>query len=431
MFGFARRDFDGLLAQGRRARAGGGGLSCIETTACVEHEDCRDWGNRFCEEGLCRMVSCYYPSSGDDGCPVGSLCDTHQCRWLEIVPSCGAAPQFEFAEPFTLVDPDVGAIVVLDLDADGSDDFAVLEDGELSFVMAAGGASFDAPILHAAEPGAQMISLAVGDVHGDGQAELLIGHASPTGVEVLGAGDPPTQLAFVETEEVPAHIAILDVDYDGLPDLVTDAPLDQTNRVSAQIGDGLGAFGPLWSIDAEPPFEFGQPYPAYDELEDCRRALTSVEDDFIGARRLEYDDVPQSLYVVIGRLANDVALYGFAGPDPRGHVGTAGLSDRGVLFHRDHGGGDEHHVELAADPGAVALAHLRADDSRHVLIDYGQAPTVFVELSGAPLIPQCRGELGFGHDAADFQIGDFDGDGREDVLARLRDGRVEVWFSRP
>lgn len=407
------------------------GHECVPTTACTDDLDCRpDWPTRFCTDGLCRLRRCDYKLDGDLGCPEGSLCYFLNCRWLELLPSCTTEPNFELLVAHTLTTPAAdAAVVILDLDADGRDDLAVLENGSLDWIRSTG-VGFGPPTPWVTQPGAELVGIGRGDVHGDGVAELLVSHAAPLGVEILVASQAgPQSAGFVTTQSLPSATATLDVDYDGLPDLVVGSAIDGPGTlVEAQLGDGTGLFGPLW-LDPVTPFEFVQPYPARDEPDRCRRALASIEPEYFGARRLEHDGVAFGAGFLVHRPVTGHMIFTATTSRADGHVATAALADRGVLFMREFGG-QEQFIELDPDPGAVAL--LSQDHStNYVLVDHGASPGEFVELSGAPLTPVCRGSLGFALDVSELRVGDFDGDGREDLLGRGADGVLRVWLSRP
>jgi hypothetical protein len=109
-------------------------------------------------------------------------------------------------------------------------------------------------------------------------------------------------------------------------------------------------------------------------------------------------------------------------------VASAPLVDRGVLLVREVGT-SSHYIELSPEPGDVALVSPGGQTS-HVIIERGVEPAEFVELSGSPFVPVCRGSLGVALDVVELQVGDFDGDGREDLLGRGDDGVLHVWYSR-
>jgi hypothetical protein len=404
---------------------------CDETTACVDDLDCReDWWpeqDRFCIDDLCKRQGCNYDTQGDTSCVDGSLCAGSRCRWLAIVPSCVDTPAFHEVVAHTLNAPDNADIVILDVDLDERDDIVVLDDGFIYWLRSTG-VGFDPPTPWSVEPGTQFVTIAGADVHGDGVDELLVAQADPLGVEILAVGPSwPQWIGFAETMAVPEVATMLDVDYDGLPDLVTSASVPgPMTLVEARLGDGTGTFGPWWTESLDPSVEFSQPAPAWDNATGCSRALGSIEieDEELRAWHLEYDGA-HSYNNVVNRIVAGHMFFPETPEYPPGFVATAALVDRGVLFHD----GDVGFVEIEPTPESVVFMS-RDPGVQHALVDHGVDMAEFVEFVGSPIEPICRGNLGFALDAAALDVGDFDGDGREDLLSRGADGLLRAWLSR-
>ncbi len=406
------------------------GFQCVETTACVEDIDCRaDWwpeSNRFCIDGLCQGINCY--DQGDAACPDGSLC-VHgvTCTWLELAPICEEVPKFQAAIVHTLDAPDAATFVILDVNLDDRDDIVVLENGFI-FWLTSNGSGFDSPTPWAVEPGTQIVAIAAADIHGDGVDELLVSHAVPLGVEILAAGGSwPQWVGFAETMSVPEAARALDVDFDGLPDIVTGSSvIGPMTLVEAQLGDGTGTFEPLWTEEIE-PFEFSQPVPVYDEALQCTRALGALETEALGVRRLHHEGVEFGHYHVVARPTVGHMFVLETPQAPGGFVATTALTDRGALSFPP-----QVNLEILPEPGAVVLLsrETRGLGIRHAIVDHGVEPAEFVEFEGDPQVPLCRGSLGFPLDAVALGVGDFDGDGREDLLSQGTDGVLRTWLSR-
>jgi hypothetical protein len=400
---------------------------CVETTACVAHEDCyADWWpeDRFCVDGLCDWINCY--ADGDDGCPLGALCPTIQCQWLQVVPSCADVPSFDEVVVHTLDAPDTASFVILDVNLDARDDVVVLDDGGVYWLISTG-VGFEPPTSWAIEPGTQIVAIAGADIHGDGVDELLVSHAAPPGVEILAAGASwPQWVGFAPTMVVPEAARMLDVDFDGLPDVVTGSSVvGPMTLVEAGLGDGTGTFESLWAEEAGVgPFEFSQPAPSQDDELECTRALGSIESDALGARGLAHDGVAHGYSVAVPRTTAGHMFF------PEGFVATAPLIDRGVLFFPLW-----NYVGIGPAPGAVAFLS-RDVGIHHVLVDHGVEAAEFVEfevnaeLEWDAFMALCRGSLGFSLDSVALDVGDFDGDGREDLLSQGTDGVLRTWLSR-
>jgi hypothetical protein len=402
--------------------------TCIETTACVDHIECyEDWPelDLFCVDDLCKPILC----TDDVDCPDVALCETGQCRWIATLPDCPSAPSFEELIADMLVGPDSAAVVILDLDLDGREDLAVLDDGELHWVMSTG-VGFAAPAPWPAEPGTQPVGLGRGDIHGDGIDELLVGNVGVLGVEIVFAdAGGPQHLGFVATLDAPELPAAMDVDYDGLPDLVSGTTLDGwTSTIEAQLGDGTGTFGPLWTEDVG-PFEWLGPFAALDRETTCDRALGCDDaDDVLGARRLDHEGVEEGIDPLLFRVTTGQMIFDETPGHPSGILATMPVGSRGVLYLFQLQWG-ERFIEMLPAPGEVALMH-PGGQTHYAIVEHGVEMAEYIELSGSPLAPVCRGSLGFALDVAQLGVGDFDGDGREDLLGRGIDGVVRVWYSR-
>ena len=94
------------------------------------------------------------------------------------------------------------------------------------------------------DTGSSPISVAIGDLNGDGRPDLVTANANSNTVSVLlGNGDstlgPKTDYA---TGSGPYFVAIGDLHGDGRPDLVTAN--NNSSTVSVLLGNGDGSFGP-------------------------------------------------------------------------------------------------------------------------------------------------------------------------------------------
>lgn len=400
------------------------GYMCVETTDCVEDIEClEDWPeeHRFCIDGLCKPLDC----TSDADCPDTALCQG-ECEWIEVLPDCADVPVFEQGSAGTLLLPETASVLVVDLDADGRDDLALLDDGAVYWVMSTG-VGFDAPSAWPVEPGVLPVGLGRADIHGDGVDELLVGYAGEVGVEILELGEAgPQLLQFVATSAEPHIPSAVDLDFDGLPDLVVAMTAEgATTLMEAQLGDGTGTFGPLWADDVN-PFTWVGPTDVYEMT--CARMLVSNQPDFLGVRRFDYQGEQGVYYEVFDRPIMGQMLFGETPAHPSGIVATAAHADRGLLqIHQRPS--TRQFVELSPAPDEVVLANLHGQ-AHHAIIDRGAELAEFVEFTGNPLTPACRGSFDFALDAEQLGVGDFDGDGRADLLERRIDGTLNVWYSR-
>lgn len=170
------------------------GWECIDNQ-CIPYDYCADGGCCYdgcCYDydGCCYGECYYYECYGDADCGPGGLCELFQeCTWVAPVEDCFDAPE----------------LLPLPLTGDGD----------------------------------EVVSLSFVEVEGDADEELVI--AQESGTAVLVRMDAPGELAPLP---FPPDAPVLDVvsgDFtgDGLPDLVG---ADALGRISILAGDGLGGF---------------------------------------------------------------------------------------------------------------------------------------------------------------------------------------------
>jgi hypothetical protein len=136
------------------------------------------------------------------------------------------------------------AVAVGDLNGDGKADLAVTNAGSnsVSVLLGLGSGQFDAALDF--PTGAEPQAVAVGDVNRDGKPDLAVANASGDSVSVL-LGDTKNLLKSATAIKLPAKsfpnsVAMADLDGDGNPDLaVTQA---NTDTLSVLLGKGDGTF---------------------------------------------------------------------------------------------------------------------------------------------------------------------------------------------
>src|SRR5206468_498306 len=138
------------------------------------------------------------------------------------------------------------AVAVGDLNGDGVADIAAPDalNNQVSVLLGTGSGSFGPAANFPVEANAAPQSVAVGDLNGDGNPDIVTANTNTQDLSVLlgtgsGSCGPPTNLG--PTHGLPLAVAVGDFNGDGKPDLAgTNVG---TNDVSIRLGTGLGAFG--------------------------------------------------------------------------------------------------------------------------------------------------------------------------------------------
>jgi hypothetical protein len=162
---------------------------------------------------------------------------------------------------FGLHGPDSPVPTLADFNGDGNLDLAVLtESTGLSVFLANGDGTFQAPRTVGAGQGAQ--ALAVGDVNGDGIPDLAVAdhgdfQGNGSGLSILlGNGDGSFQPAtHYDAGPFPTALALGDLNGDNQLDVVVanSEGSAHANTVSVLLGNGDGSFQPAQSYDAGGP----------------------------------------------------------------------------------------------------------------------------------------------------------------------------------
>jgi len=143
------------------------------------------------------------------------------------------------------------SVAIGDVNGDGKPDLVTANEysNEVSVLLGNGDGTFQPPAHFAVAAGGRPLSVAIGDVNGDGKPDLVTANSYTGDMSVLlGNGDgtfrPPTNFAAGDHNPFssPIWVAIGDVNRDGRPDLITVEAGDQA--VSVLLGNGDGTFRP-------------------------------------------------------------------------------------------------------------------------------------------------------------------------------------------
>jgi uncharacterized repeat protein (TIGR01451 family) len=155
----------------------------------------------------------------------------------------GAAAEFPIPRPFG-----PSSLKIADFNHDGNADVVVGDNsfsGGIALLLGDGNGGFGPPTVYASGVN-NVLSLALGDLNGDGTPDVVIGAGSPSVTVMLGDGvgglDAPTSYPLAGGfGSTIGGAAVADFNGDGNQDVLTPGG---NSDVSLWLGDGTGALGP-------------------------------------------------------------------------------------------------------------------------------------------------------------------------------------------
>ena len=137
------------------------------------------------------------------------------------------------------------SVAIGDLNGDGRPDLVVANthSNSVSALLGNGNGTFSAQTQFGT--GSAPNAVAIGDLNGDGRPDLAVANLGSNSVSVLlghGDGSFGTQVQYATGNE-PISVAIGDLNGDGQPDLAVANASFTSNSVSVLLGHGDGSFG--------------------------------------------------------------------------------------------------------------------------------------------------------------------------------------------
>jgi FG-GAP-like repeat/PASTA domain len=280
------------------------------------------------------------------------------------------------------------------------------------------------------------VSAAIGDLNGDGRADIATANYNPASVSVgLNRGGGRFEGGDYEVGGLARWIAIGELDGDGKPDLVTTLEgevrgSDIPFGFSVLINQGDGQFSPRRDYETDTkPLSM-----ALEDLNGDKRADLALglgETVSVLINRGDGTFLSPVAYTIGGQPRSLEAgdLNGDAKPDL---VAVAGASSIAVLLNRDDGSFEaKQNYRSGRTPTSIAIGDLNADRKPDLAVSNFSGNTVSVLLNRGEGSFESKHDYRTGVAPSSIVFGDFNGDGTPDLAtANSGPGTVAVLLNR-
>jgi hypothetical protein len=329
----------------------------------------------------------------------------------------------------------MNALAIGDLNGDGRADVAVANDyrNSATVLLNRGSGRFGRGRDYGA--GYAPYGIAIGDVNGDGSADLVVVNYGDTASVLLNTGNGTFEpSAEYPTGDGPWQPAIADLNGDGKADLaIADSGPD---AVSVLLNKGDGTFrpkvdyatgaGPISIVAADLNGDGKVDLATANVAGDTVSILLGNGDGTFEPRHdLATGDGPYSIAVgdVNGDARPDLATADY------GSIGSGGGGDTAsVLINR---GGGSFSAPVAyptgSSPVGVALSDVNGDGRRDLVVAADDG-TITTRLNAGDGTFKARRDDDTGSGPSTLAVGDVDGDGKPDLVSNLNDV-VMVWLN--